>query len=67
MNKSLKSKIKEFQRFSYIMMFVIASCGIAGSMELERPVTKGAIIFYVISLILTILTIRYENKNLNRG
>lgn len=67
MNKSLKSKIKEFQRFSYIMMFIFMSMGICGSIELERPVTKGAIIFYVISLILTILTIRYENKKLNRG
>lgn len=62
MNKSLKSKIKEFQRFSYIMMFVIASCGIAGAIETERPVTKGAIIFYVISLILTILVVIHDNK-----
>lgn len=67
MNKSLKSKIKEFQRFSYIMMFILLSCGIAGSIELGRPITKGTIILYVISLILTILTIKCENKKLNRG
>lgn len=44
-----RNKIRKIIQYTYLIIFVLSSIGIAGNIELDEPVTKFQIIMYVTS------------------